>query len=128
MPHALDLLNLVDDEPDLERLRRVDLLCLRDSSSRRLALPEGDSVFLLRGVFGRAKVRDLHMFEDGFEDAGEILMALVSDGGAALLYRDTAHEEQFEDLATFAAWLAQRTKDDAHPQLSPLLDSVLDAT
>lgn len=128
MPHALDLLNLVDDEPDLERLRRVDLLCLRDTASRRLALPEGDAVFLLRGVFGRAHLRELHMFEDGFEDAGEILMALVSDGGATLLYRDTTHDEQFEDLASFAAWLAQHTKDEAHPQLSALLDSVLDAT
>jgi len=122
MHHVAEILNQDVPPQTLERLVRVELLCLRSADGARLAAPDGDGVFVLRGAAARRGATLLHVFDEEAADVAEILMALVDDAGLPLSYKDADQEEDFTDAAAFGRWLERQDAE----QLQLLVERMQD--
>jgi hypothetical protein len=122
MHHIADILSQDVSTTTLERLARVELLCVREEGGSCLASPDGDAVFTLRGYTGRRGATLLHVFDDDASEFAELVMALVDDAGLPLSYKDADTEADFTDAAGFGAWLGRQEG----PQMRVLFERMQD--
>lgn len=122
MHHVAELLSQNVSVSTLERLVRVELVCLREADGSCLGTPDGDGVFALKGHVGRRGATLLHVFDDEASDMAELLMALVEDNGVPFAYKDAETEEDFDDLSSFGAWL----EGQEGPQMLVVKERMLD--